>query len=39
VQTYLGLRLNGQETFLQAYRRVGAQPFKDALYGDVHVAA
>jgi len=39
VETFLGLRQNGEETFLEAYRRVGAQPFKDALYGDVHVAA
>ena len=39
VDTYLGLRLNEDEAFLQAYRRVGAQPFKDALYGDVHAAA
>ncbi|HSM43222.1 MAG TPA: nitrite/sulfite reductase, partial [Afifellaceae bacterium] len=39
VDTYLGLRLNVDEAFLQAYRRVGAQPFKDALYGDVHAAA
>ena len=33
VDTYLGLRLDPQETFLTAYRRVGPQPFKDALYG------
>ena len=33
VDTYLGLRLDPQETFLVAYRRVGPQPFKDALYG------
>ncbi|CAN7367038.1 nitrite/sulfite reductase [Rhizobium sp. LjRoot254] len=33
VDTYLGLRLSPQETFLQAYRRVGQQPFKTALYG------
>ncbi|MDO6965684.1 nitrite/sulfite reductase [Rhizobium alvei] len=33
VNTYLGLRLSKDETFLQAYRRVGPQPFKDALYG------
>jgi sulfite reductase (NADPH) hemoprotein beta-component len=39
VETYLGLRSSGEETFLEAYRRVGAQPFKHALYGDVHAAA
>ena len=33
VDTYLGLRLDPQETFLTAYRRVGPQPFKAALYG------
>ncbi|MGP4689850.1 nitrite/sulfite reductase [Agrobacterium cavarae] len=32
VDTYLGLRLSREETFLEAYRRVGPQPFKDALY-------
>ena len=39
IDTYLGLRTDDTETFLQAYRRAGAQPFKDALYGDVHAAA
>jgi sulfite reductase (NADPH) hemoprotein beta-component len=33
VDTYLGLRLSPDETFLSAYRRVGPQPFKNALYG------
>lgn len=33
VDTYLGLRLDPTEIFLDAYRRVGPQPFKDALYG------
>ncbi|WP_018239592.1 nitrite/sulfite reductase [Ensifer sp. BR816] len=33
VDTYLGLRRDQSETFLEAYRRVGPQPFKDALYG------
>ncbi|MBX9457823.1 MAG: nitrite/sulfite reductase [Rhizobium sp.] len=33
VDTYLGLRLSPDETFLAAYRRVGPQPFKTALYG------
>jgi sulfite reductase (NADPH) hemoprotein beta-component len=31
VETYIDLRGDG-ETFLQAYRRVGARPFKEALY-------
>ncbi|MDW9546069.1 nitrite/sulfite reductase [Sinorhizobium meliloti] len=33
VDTYLGLRRDKSEAFLEAYRRVGPQPFKDALYG------
>lgn len=33
VDTYLGLRLTDAETFLEAYRRVGPKPFKEALYG------
>ena len=33
VDTYLGLRLADAETFLEAYRRVGPKPFKEALYG------
>ncbi|MGI9364325.1 MAG: nitrite/sulfite reductase, partial [Rhizobiaceae bacterium] len=32
VATYLNNRLNDSETFLQAYGRVGAEPFKTALY-------
>ncbi|TCL73722.1 nitrite/sulfite reductase [Rhizobium sp. BK251] len=39
VDTYLGLRLDHSETFLAAYRRVGPQPFKDALYGSAAEAA
>lgn len=39
VNTYLGLRLDPTETFLDAYRRVGPQPFKDALYGGKAAAA
>ncbi len=31
VDTYVGLRQNG-ETFLEAYRRVGPEPFKEAVY-------
>ncbi len=32
VRTYLELRLSQEETFLQAYKRVGFEPFKAALY-------
>ncbi|CAN7280532.1 MULTISPECIES: nitrite/sulfite reductase [Rhizobium/Agrobacterium group] len=39
VDTYLGLRLSKEEIFLDAYRRVGPQPFKDALYGSAAEAA
>jgi sulfite reductase (NADPH) hemoprotein beta-component len=39
VDTYLGLRLSPAETFLEAYRRVGPQPFKTALYGSAAEAA
>nr|WP_316655042.1 nitrite/sulfite reductase [uncultured Gellertiella sp.] len=39
VDTYLGLRLDAKETFLTAYRRVGPQPFKTALYGTAAEAA
>lgn len=33
LRTYLDLRQSRDETFLQAYRRVGLTPFKEALYG------
>ena len=39
VNTYLGLRDSASETFLAAYRRVGATPFKEALYGSHAKAA
>ncbi|MDA5638163.1 MULTISPECIES: nitrite/sulfite reductase [Agrobacterium] len=39
VDTYLGLRLSKEENFLEAYRRVGPQPFKHALYGSAAEAA
>ncbi|TCU13100.1 nitrite/sulfite reductase [Rhizobium sullae] len=39
VDTYLRLRQAPSETFLAAYRRVGPQPFKDALYGAAAEAA
>jgi sulfite reductase (NADPH) hemoprotein beta-component len=32
IETYLSERSDG-ETFLDTWRRVGAQPFKEALYG------
>ena len=32
IDTYLDLRLGPKETFLMVYRRVGAKPFKAALY-------
>jgi sulfite reductase (NADPH) hemoprotein beta-component len=33
VETYLKVRTGRDEKFLDAYRRVGAAPFKEALYG------
>ncbi len=33
VDTYIGLRTNDNEPFLDVYRRVGDSPFKEALYG------
>ncbi len=33
VDTYLRLRREPAETFVQAYRRLGKTPFRDALYG------
>lgn len=32
IETYLELRIDASETFLNAYRRVGATPFKNAVY-------
>lgn len=32
VDTYIALRDGQRETFLQTYRRIGMQPFKEALY-------
>jgi sulfite reductase (NADPH) hemoprotein beta-component len=32
LRAYLDLRLEPAETFLQAFRRVGMEPFKAALY-------
>jgi sulfite reductase (NADPH) hemoprotein beta-component len=34
IEAYLDLRLEPGESFLAAYRRVGAEPFKAALYGE-----
>jgi len=36
VDTYLSLRETPRETFLQTYRRVGMEPFKEALYAEAH---
>ena len=33
IDTYLRLRTEKSESFIEAYRRVGATPFKEALYG------
>jgi sulfite reductase (NADPH) hemoprotein beta-component len=33
VETYLAIRSDRSERFLDVYRRVGAAPFKEALYG------
>ncbi|PCH81962.1 MAG: sulfite reductase [Hyphomicrobiales bacterium] len=35
VDTYIGLRQGDDEPFIDAYRRVGQAPFKEALYGTV----
>lgn len=39
VDTYLGLRLSPDERFIDAYRRVGPAPFKEALYAGETKAA
>jgi sulfite reductase (NADPH) hemoprotein beta-component len=39
IETYLSLRTDRTETFLSAYRRVGPEPFKHALYGSEAKAA
>ena len=33
VDTYLKVRAGPEENFLAAYRRLGKEPFKEALYG------
>ena len=39
IAAYLDLRLDDEETFLTAYRRLGLEPFKAALYPPVPIAA
>ena len=39
VETYLRFRTDRSEKFLDAYRRLGAAPFKEALYGNEAKAA
>ena len=39
VETYLKHRSNADEKFLDAYRRLGPAPFKEALYGGAEKAA
>ena len=39
VHAYLDLRINAEETFLDAYRRLGLTPFKEALYANKNAAA
>lgn len=39
VDRYLEVRTDKEETFLAAYRRLGAAPFKEALYGEAANAA
>ncbi len=39
VDTYMGLRLNAEETFLESYRRTGPAAYKLALYGETSKAA
>ena len=38
VDTYLGLRSGPEERFLDTVRRLGAAPFKEAVYADAHQA-
>ncbi|MDP3524584.1 MAG: nitrite/sulfite reductase, partial [Hoeflea sp.] len=39
VETYLSQRTDTDETFIACYRRIGADPFKAALYGSESQAA
>ncbi len=36
IDTYLAVRDNPRETFVQAFRRVGMAPFREALYAPAH---
>jgi sulfite reductase (NADPH) hemoprotein beta-component len=38
VDAYLHLRTSAEERFLDAYRRLGPAPFKEAVYADAHPA-
>ena len=35
IDRYMDIREDENETFLEAYRRVGSEPFKDALYSEI----
>jgi sulfite reductase (NADPH) hemoprotein beta-component len=35
VETYMANRAGGEERFIDTYRRIGIDPFKEALYGPV----
>lgn len=39
VFAYMDLRVDAEETFLATYRRLGAEPFKAALYPETRIAA
>jgi sulfite reductase (NADPH) hemoprotein beta-component len=39
IETYLNIRQSSDETFIQTYTRVGAEPFRAALYGENRKAA
>ena len=39
VRAYLEMRIDADERFIKTYQRVGAQPFKDALYNEAKDAA
>ncbi|HEY0274959.1 MAG TPA: nitrite/sulfite reductase, partial [Paenirhodobacter sp.] len=39
LRAYLGLRETPAETFIDAFRRLGAAPFKEALYDEARDAA
>ncbi|MCB1428758.1 MAG: nitrite/sulfite reductase, partial [Nitratireductor sp.] len=39
IATYLDVRHGVEETFLQTYRRLGAAPFRAAIYGEANADA